>query len=457
MTAPTRPIRSTPPAHRLWARAQLRLSLAATAALVCLAPAQAQSLKALFEAAQAFDATYLSARKQAEAAQYRADQANALYLPTVGASAEHTRSEGSVSFPRSASLSSSNTKAGVQVTQSVFNAANNATFQQSRRALDSSAVDLRSAEQDLIIRVSQAYFDVLSAREALASAKANRAGIGEQLASAKRNFEVGTATITDTREAQARFDLALAQELASQNDLNTKHEALAQLVGKPDVAPKALLKPVNLPAMQPAVVEPWVSEAVSQHPLVKKAELGLDVSRLEIDKAKAGHLPTVGANASFGIQRPGTASAANGGNSRNTTLGVTVTVPLFAGFAVQNRVKETLALEEKSQSDLDAARRGVTLATKQAFLGVQSGFAQVKAFEAAESSSQLALEATQLGYKVGVKTNLDVLNAQTQLYSTRSNLARARHDVVVGGLRLRQASGQLKAEDLNNIEPLLER
>jgi outer membrane protein len=434
----------------------LRGMTALAAVLACAGAAQAQSLKALFEAAQGYDATYISARKLAEAAQYRAEQANALYLPTVGASLGHVRSQSQVSFPRSTSISSNSTTAGVQVSQSLFNAANNATFAQSRRALELANLDLRSAEQDLIIRVAQAYFDVLSARAAVATAQANRSGIGEQLAAAKRNFEVGTATITDTREAQARFDLALAQELAAQNDFNNKQEALAQLVGKPDAAPKALAKPVSLPVTQPAVVDPWVNEALSQHPVVKKAELGLDISRLEIDKAKAGHLPTVGATASLGFQRPGTATLTNGGNSHNATVGVTVTVPLFAGFAIQNRVKETLALEEKSQSDLDAARRGVTLATKQAFLGVQSGFAQVKAFEAAEASSQLALEATQLGYKVGVKTNLDVLNAQTQLFSTRSNLARARHDVLMGGLRLRQASGQLKAEDLGNIEPLLE-
>jgi outer membrane protein len=138
-------------------------------------------------------------------------------------------------------------------------------------------------------------------------------------------------------------------------------------------------------------------------------------------------------------------------------VGVQLNWTLYTGGATQNRIKETLALEDKSRNDLDAARRAVTQATRQAFFGVQSGLAQVKALEAAESSSQLALEATQLGYKVGVRVNLDVLNAQTQLFQTRRDLAKARYDVILGGLKLRLASGQLKAGDVAAVNALLER
>jgi outer membrane protein len=402
----------------------------------------------------------LSALKQAQASQFRADQAKALLLPTVGArlSQQHNDNQALVAPSRTRGLTGDTTTVGISAEQTVYNAANNATLEQSKKALSVAEQDLRAAEQDLVIRVAQAYFDVLTAQEALASASANQKGIAEQLAAAKRNFEVGTATITDTREAQARFDLALAQEIAAQNDLNNKQEALAQLVGRPGVNPKPLAKPVSLPAVLPASVDAWVSEALLQHPLVRKAELGVAVSRLEIEKARAGHLPTVSASASYGLKRDqGYEFGLINGNSRSASIGLTVTVPLFAGFAVQNRVKEVLVLEEKAQTDLEGARRGISLATRQAFMGVQSGMAQVRAFEAAEASSQLALEATQLGYKVGVKTNLDVLNAQTQLFSTRSNLAKARHDTLLGTLRLRSASGQLRAEDLATIEPLLER
>jgi outer membrane protein len=138
-------------------------------------------------------------------------------------------------------------------------------------------------------------------------------------------------------------------------------------------------------------------------------------------------------------------------------VGLQLNWPLYTGGATQNRIKETLALEDKSRNDLDAARRAVTQATRQAFFGVQSGLAQVKALEAAESSSQLALEATQLGYKVGVRVNLDVLNAQTQLFQTRRDLAKARYDVILGGLKLRLASGQLKPADVAAVNALLDR
>jgi outer membrane protein len=140
-----------------------------------------------------------------------------------------------------------------------------------------------------------------------------------------------------------------------------------------------------------------------------------------------------------------------------TNIGVTVTVPLFSGWSIQNRIKETLSLEEKSQSDLDAGRRNVAQGTRSAFYGVRSLRAQVSALEAAESSSKLALESTQLGYKVGVRVNLDVLNAQTQLFQAQRDLAKARYDVVVNSLKLRQAAGLLNPQDVTAVDALLAR
>jgi outer membrane protein len=144
----------------------------------------------------------------------------------------------------------------------------------------------------------------------------------------------------------------------------------------------------------------------------------------------------------------------NGGSTR-ASIGVQLNWPLYTGGSTQNRIQETLLLEEKSRNDLEAARRGVAQGSRVAYFGVQSGAAQVKALEAAESSSKLALEATQLGYRVGVRVNLDVLNAQTQLFQTQRDLAKARYDVLVGSLRLRQASGQLKAEDIRALNAVL--
>jgi outer membrane protein len=212
-----------------------------------------------------------------------------------------------------------------------------------------------------------------------------------------------------------------------------------------------------LPAPQPADAEAWASQADGGHPSVRKARLGLDVARLETEKARAAESYTVDAVGSVGATRYGGSSASLPGITKSATVGVQLNWPLYTGGATQNRIKETLALEDKSRNDLDASRRAVTQATRQAFFGVQSGLAQVKALEAAESSSQLALEATQLGYKVGVRVNLDVLNAQTQLFQTRRDLAKARYDVILGGLKLRLASGQLKPADVAAVNALLDK
>jgi len=185
----------------------------------------------------------------------------------------------------------------------------------------------------------------------------------------------------------------------------------------------------------------------------------VEIAQLETEKAKAGHKPTLDLTASYNVIRNQDGSTSSIATSRTNagTVGVQLRMPLYTGGLTQNRIKETLSLEEKARNDLEAARRGVAQGTRVAFFGLQSGRAQVSALEAAESSSKLALEATQLGYRVGVRVNLDVLNAQTQLFQTQRDLARARYDVVVNGLRLRQASGQLRPDDVNAVNTLLER
>lgn len=418
-------------------------------------PAWAQSLQELYDAARGYDAAYLSAKAAAQAAEYRAAQADALLRPSAALSSSGSLTQ--VDAPRIGSGDNNSLGATVSGRYPLFNKATAPTIEQSRKAVQLAQTDLEAVEQDLIVRLSQAYFDVLAAQDALATTRAGKAAITEQLASAKRNFEVGTATITDTREAQARFDLATAQEIAAENDLRTRRIALDQLVGRSGIAPKALGKSAPLPSPLPADVEAWASQADSGHPSVRKARLGLDVARLETERARAAESFTIDAVGSVGATRSSGSSATLPGITKSATVGVQLNWPLYTGGATQNRIKETLALEDKSRNDLDAARRAVTQATRQAFFGVQSGLAQVKALEAAESSSQLALEATQLGYRVGVRVNLDVLNAQTQLFQTRRDLAKARYEVILGGLKLRLASGQLKPADVATVNALLDK
>jgi outer membrane protein len=426
-----------------------------TLALFAALPARAQSLQELYEAARAYDATYLGSRALADSAVYRAEQAKALGRPSVGLNAVGSRAE--TDPPQTSRKNTNSFQAGLAAEQWLFNRANAATMTQAEKSLAVAQADLQTAEQDLIVRLAQNYFDVLAAQDALTTAQANKKAIGEQLASAKRNFEVGTATITDTREAQARFDLATAQEIAADNDLRTKGIALDQLVGRTNVQPKPLAAPVALPATLPSSVDDWVS-LVEQAPSVRKAQLSYDIAQIENEKAKAGHLPTVKLEGALGGNRAtGTFPELQGsaGNTKSASIGVRLTVPLYAGGSIDNRVKETVSLQEQSRNNLDAARRGVAQSTRQVFFGVQSGQAQVKALEAAESSSKLALEATQLGYRVGVRVNLDVLNAQTQLFTTQRDLSRARYDVVVNSLRLRQAAGNLQPTDVSAVNSLL--
>ena len=431
-------------------------AVACAVAFMAATPVRAQSLAEVFEVARGYDATYLAARAQAEAAQYRAEQVRALMRPSLGLSADYKRVESNNATDTTATGPS----AALAAKQPLFNRSNSVTIEQAERSLDVAAADLHGAEQELIVRTAQAYFDVLAAQDTLASARAGKSAISEQLASAKRNFEVGTATITDTREAQARFDLSTAQEIAAENDLRVKRLALDQLVGRTGIEPRPLATPVVLPPPVPDSVEAWVSQTDSA-PAVRRAQLGYDIARLETDKARAGHLPTVDFDAAYGRGRTNSDVGTVGGtvnyngSTSQSSIGVTLKMPLFAGYSIQNRVRETLSLEEQSRNNLDVARRSVAQATRTAFFGVQSGQAQVKALEAAEASTQLALEATQLGYKVGVRVNLDVLNAQTQLFNTRRDLARARYDVIVNSLRLRQAAGQLGADDISAANQLL--
>ncbi len=416
---------------------------------------QAQSLVTLFESAKDFDATYQAARASHDAAQAKADQARAGLLPSVGLSAGASRSnvDYASAVPPDRSFNSQN--ATVAASQPLYRPANRLGFEQGQKSLLVAKAQLQAAQQDLIIRTTQAYFDVLAAEDTVRFVDAQKAAVAEQLAAAKRNFEVGTSTVTDSREAQARFDLVLAQEIAAANDLRVKKLALDTLVGTANTAPQPLALPVDLPTPQPDDVQHWVNLAETTHPSVQQASTALEVAQLETRKAEAGHGPTLDLTAQYQMARSPSATTGNILRSNTATVGVQFNMPLFAGYAIQNRVKETLALEEKARADLDAARRSVAQATRAAFFGVQSGKGQVRALEAAEASSQSALDANKLGYQVGVRINIDVLNAQSQLFQTKRDLAKARYDVLVGGLKLKQASGGLSPEDLTSVNALI--
>ncbi len=446
-------------------------TLPLAAAMTCaFAPCvQAQSLVELYDAARSYDASYMAAKSLYEANLAKANQTLGGVLPNIALSASASRTYFNyrpdypvVNVDPTKSILPSERyfgtgSAAITLTQPIYRPAVWATYKQGGPLLQQAAAQYEAAEQDLLVRVSQAYFDVLTSEDSLELVQAQKKAVGEQLASAKRNFEVGTTTITGVRDAQARFDLTTAQEIAAANDLRIKRLALDLVVGLSNAKPKRLIDNSQLVKAPTDDVNVWVSQSELASPAVRQAQLGLEVARLEVDKAMAGHKPTLDAQVSYGGIRnvAGSSTQSVPSHVYNPSAAIVLNLPIFSGFATDYRVKETVSLEGKARADLESAKRNTAQATRTAYFGLVSGLSQVQAYQAAEASSQSSLDANKLGYSVGVNINIDVLNAQSQLYQTKRDLAKARYDVLVGTLKLRQATGTLTPQDLQPINALL--
>ena len=419
--------------------------------------AQALDLMEALNAAQAYDSQFMSARATREASAEKLPQGRSGLLPSVALTGSISKNDSEITsanplFARTGISRPQNLQ--IQLKQPIFNMASFDLFSQGKLQTAIGEVQFEQAKMDLLLRVSQAYFDVLAAQDAISFIQAQKSAITEQLASAKRNFEVGTATITDTHEAQARYDLTLAQEIAATNDLEVKRNALAVVIGKTPSELNQLSPGVKLSTPEPANVDKWVENAATGNVGVVAQKLAVDIAKLEISRNRAGHYPSLDALASR-TESKGTSAIDPNGTSNVTSVGLQLTIPIFSGFAVTSKVREAIALENKASADLDTAKRNASQAARTAYLGVQSGLSQVKALEAAEVSSNSALESNKLGYEVGVRINIDVLNAQQQLYSTRRDLAKARYDTLINSLKLKAATGSLTESDIAQINSLL--
>ena len=421
----------------------------------------AADLLQVYRDAQGHDAQYAAARATRDAGLEKLPQGRAGLLPTIGLTGNTTwndveaKSRAAGSTTRSADYNSNGWS--LSLSQPVFRWQNWIGYQQAELAVAISEAQLAQAGQDLIVRAAQAYFDVLLAQEALATAQAQKTAIGEQLESAKRNFEVGTSTITDTHEAQARYDLAFAQEIVADNDLAVKRQILRTLTGKEPEALKGLKTSLQIGRPQPDDIARWVESAEGGNLAVQIAQTSFESAQREIDKQRAGHYPTLDLVATHGKTGVGgSITTGVGSDSKSSTIGLQLSLPIFSGGTVMSKEREAVALQEKARADLDNARRQATLGARQAYLGVNAGLAQVKALEAGVASSQLAVESNKLGYEVGVRINIDVLNAQSQLFDTRQKLAKARLDTLISQLRLKSAAGSLSEDDLAAINALLE-
>ena len=438
------------------------ISTSSLCLLACLSAhsATAADLLSAYHDAIAYDAQFAAARAALDAGREKLPQGRSGLLPSIGFGAntawnDDSRTSRATGIETNTKYNSNGWS--INLSQPLFRWQNWVTYTQSELSVALSEAQFAAAKQDLILRVAQAYFDVLLAQDALATAQGQKAAITEQLAAAKRSFEVGTTTITDTNEAQSRYDLIIAQEIAAQNDLAVKQEALRTVIGKEAGSLKNLKPGITLPSPQPNDLSSWVSSAETNNPGVIAAKAAFEIANREIDKQRAGHYPTLDLVASRNKNAQGSSAIPGFGGAEATSnsIGLQLSIPLFAGGAVVSKEREALALKEKAAADLENARRQAALGSLQTYLGVTSGISQVKAFEAALISSQSSLDSNKLGYDVGVRINIDVLNAQSQLYATQQSLSKARLDTLLALLRLKAAAGSLNEEDIQAINALL--
>jgi len=424
--------------------------------------ASAADLLDVFRQAQRSDTAYGGARAAWAATQERIPQGRAGLLPLASLSASAQFNDRNTRFRDSTALRSNaefgSTGLTLSVTQPIYRKQNLIVYDQALTQVEQADAQLALAAQDLILRVAQAYFDVLLAQDSVAFAEAQKTAIGQQLEQARRNFEVGTATITDTHEAQARFDLTTAQEIAARNDLELRRRALEQIIGR-GAPPLAPLGPqFTLKSPEPARMDPWVDLATRGNLQVRIASSGLTFATQEIARNRGAHYPTLDAFATLSESGSGSASvSASASDTRSAVFGVQLSLPIYQGGAINSRVREAIANEDRARHDLENARRTAEFNARQAFLGITSGTAQVRALEAALISTQSQLSSTRLGQEVGVRTQVDVLNAQQLLFSARRDLAQSKYNYILSLLRLEAAIGELTEDDLNAVNLWLDR
>ena len=430
-----------------------------------LHPAVAEDLIQIYREAVANDPTLASVRASWDATQEVVPQARAGLLPSVTFVANANRENVYQKIHTDPSLSGTENFPAynytVSASQPLYRKQNLVALDQARQTVSQVDYVLASARQDLIVRVAQAYLDVLLARFNIELTESQKAAVSENLAQAKRNFEVGTATITDTNDAQAKYDQIVAQEISTRNDLDNKLAALRAIIGR---APRELKRFERGFAPQPPTpntLDVWMDAAVRDNPQVRIAQANYDISVLEVDRQRAGHYPTIDLVASFNqgysgaTPSVGSSIASIANDTHNGLIGLQLNVPLYLGGSIESRVRQAVANQEKARQDLEAARRSAQLAAQTAFSGVASGVAQVNAFDQAVKSAQVSYDSTKLGLEVGVRTNLDVLTQQQQVFQTRFNLAQSYYNFVINGLRLKQAVGTLSEADVEELNRAL--
>ena len=446
---------------------------------------QAMDLIKLFQEAAQYDPAFLSAKNAYIAGKEAYWQAFAVLFPQITGTYSTGRTDlrvdpnlGKVDYGYSAS------GWGLQLTQPLFNWSVFEKYKQGDLLTGIAETNFALAQQDLILRVSQAYFDALTSQDNLDLYRNKKGLIKQQLDQAKRNFEVGTATIVDTNEAQSRYDLVIAQEIAAQSDLLVKKAVLEQIVGKPidailplarqakieqvvegrrikflrkdkgEFASKDIVESLHLPTGQS--IDDWARQVEEVNYNVIISRLNSEIAKSNYNSSRASRLPTVNLVGSTGYNTQlGSLTSALPNTYYSTQYGLQLSMPIFTGGLISSTIRQNAALFDQSKTNLDLVKKTNATAAKQAYLGFNSGLSQIKAYEAAEKSALSSLQSNKVGYEVGVRINIDVLNAQDQLITTQSSLYKSRYDTIMSGLRLKALAAVLTDDDLIAVNGLL--
>ena len=419
--------------------------------------AGAVDLVNVYNDARVADPVYQSNRAIYESAIEKLPQARAGYLPLLAGSASIFRNH--VEF-QGAPDADYNTKTyAITLSQPIFRLQNWIAIGQAKYQVVQAEANLANAQQDLALRASQAYFDVLLAQDNVTLSESQKVAVDQQLAQAKRNFEVGTATIVDTLEAQARYDQSSAREIFDKNDLETKRRALQVLLGRLPEYLAPLREPLELFPPEPNDIEAWVRASEDSSFTIASAKANFDFFSEEVARQRAGHLPTLDLSGSLTRNdSPTNASPPIIGPVVNSgSIGLTLAIPIYSGGLIQSRVREALANRTRAEQDLENTRRTVAQNVRTNFLNVTSGIALVRALEQALTSTKSQLDSTILGRDVGVRTSVDVLNAQQQVTQARRDLQQARYNYLLSTLRLKAATGTLTDADIEAVNRTLQR
>ena len=422
----------------------------------------AADLVDIYKLALRNDPTFEVARYALKAAKEKYPQAVAGLLPSVNASGSNnvtrTNSQFSNTWPVQRDVHAWNWT--LQLTQPLIRMQNVYAYDEAKLAVEQAQAQYNLAEQQIILRAVEAYFAVMVAREEIKVAEAELAATKEQFQLALRGFEKGVAAETDVRDSRSRVDLARAHLVAAQNDLDAKNAELGKIVDEVPDQLSALDPAVTIPAPQPDVQKEWIDRARGENPAVRASMTGLLVAEAAVGRVRAEHTPTLDLVASYGENySSGSTTMPNdfAARGQNRQVGIQFNIPLFAGGGTSSRVTEAMANKYRAGAELEVAKRQAATDARMAYAGVVNGLSQVAALATAVDSSQSAADGSHAGYKRGIYNNIDVLNAEKQLYAVKRDLLKARYETLLQSLRLKAAVGKLGEADLLGVNALLQR